>query len=125
MGRWVRRGGFVAARRIEGWDGSTGAQGEPLPPGTLAAVAFDTSAARRGTLWLYSPEQGDTIARFSLDDVQQETPGAFPTGRFDPMGTPAVILHGGMVKVLVTLWGGGDGRSNQLGRVYTGWWWEA
>lgn len=125
MGKWVQRTDYrlLCARRVENWNGDTGALGEPVPPGTLAALTFDT-ASRRGKLFAYAPGQPDLIVDFLLNDVHEETPGAFPTGRFDPTGSPTLVFHGGQLKAMVKLWGGGGGAPSHLGRVYTGVVWE-
>lgn len=104
------------SNRLPGWQGNTGAAGAALPDGVLLAASSDVKA-RKFRLWGYTPEQGDFTATVDFSDVQLEN--AMPTGRIDTMGDPCVVVHSGVVKLLVVLWGGDNGGVPALGRVRT------
>ena len=119
MAKWAYSGRpWLAGNRMPGWEGDTGATGEPLPPGTMGAVSSDT-ARRVFKLWLYSPEGGDVVMTVPYSAVEIEGgAGTLPTGKLDPQGTPTLIYHGGQAKVLVRGWGGGGGNPGCLLRIY-------
>lgn len=117
---WVQTGPIVIGVRLPDWSGDTDANGEPMPPGTMAAISFDTHA-RAGKLWAYDPDRGDTLVLFKFSDFDYE-PGTrerLYEGVFNPMGKPSLFYHGGMLKFIVPAWPGPSASTAPLLRGYT------
>lgn len=122
---WQQDGPITVGARIPEWSGDTDANGEPMPPGTMAALAFDTKT-RTGQLWAYDPAYGDTIVHFRFEEFAYEpgTPAQLYQGRFNPQGKPSLFFHGGQLKFIVPAWPGPDGGTAPLLRGYTNLHWR-
>ena len=104
--------------RVPKWQGDTSGMGSALPDGAVAVVSSDVKA-RCFRLFCWTPDQGDFAMEVPFDAVQRGAGMVYPTGRLDPLGTPVITLHGGMIKLWVRLWDGGSGKGAPLARIYT------
>ncbi len=122
---WSKEGPIVVGARVADWRGDTDANGEPMPPGTMAALSLDTKS-RTGRVWAYDPAHGDTFVDFTFDSIGYEegTRGQLYQGRFNPQGKPSLFFHGGQLKFIVPAWPGPDGGAAPLLRGYTQVFWR-
>lgn len=109
---------WQVADRFGDWTADSDALGNALPDGYLATISTHTRD-RYFHLVLYSPVGGDLTVDVPFDRLAAEAGTTFPTGRFDPIGKPSLSYHGGQIKIVVGLWGGGGGAEDRGGRIYT------
>lgn len=101
-----------------GFSGNLGAMGAAFPGSALAACSFDAQG-RYFALWLYD-DQGQTYERrYPFETIPIEYGGPDRIARIDATGSPSVVCHDRVVKVMFAMYRDGP-EPEQLFRFNTG-----
>ena len=107
------------AFKADGFSGNLGALGAALPGGALAACSFDAQG-RFFSLWLYDDAGRTYTRRYPFAAVPIEDGGPDHITRIDVTGSPSVVCHDSVIKVMYANYFDGP-KPEQLFRLNTGW----
>jgi len=106
------------AFKADGFSGNLGAMGAALPGSALAACSVDVQG-RYFSLWLYDDAGRTYTQRLDFANIPIEDAGPDNIRRIDVTGSPSVVCHDNVIKVMYAQYFDGP-KAEQLFRLNSG-----